>query len=183
MMSKVDVVVVGGGLAGLGATKTLCDSGKFNVVLLEADSRLGGRVKTDYLDNIEIPLGAASFHGRVGNSMLAYAESEGFTKSDEFCLEDDRILHTYSGGRTLPSDLVEYVEDKVDEVFEDIQTCFTKGDWSILDVGKTNFKVTLHDVRDLLFHKTNPNTPTVTLCLGAQSCSCSRWCNSIRRNY
>ncbi|XP_042240614.1 S-antigen protein-like isoform X1 [Homarus americanus] len=42
----MEVVVVGGGVAGLAALKTLNDLKVKNIVLLEATNRLGGRVKT-----------------------------------------------------------------------------------------------------------------------------------------
>lgn len=40
------VVIVGGGVAGLTCGKRLVESGKFSVKLLEATSRIGGRVET-----------------------------------------------------------------------------------------------------------------------------------------
>ena len=44
--SDCDVLVVGGGVAGLAATSKLIQNGITNVVLLEAQNRLGGRVST-----------------------------------------------------------------------------------------------------------------------------------------
>jgi phytoene dehydrogenase-like protein len=44
-----DVIIVGGGLAGLTAAKALIDAG-LDVVVLEADDRPGGRLKTDRVD-------------------------------------------------------------------------------------------------------------------------------------
>ena len=46
------VIVVGGGVAGLTAARRLVDSGKFEVRLLEADTRVGGRVHTKPLGKI-----------------------------------------------------------------------------------------------------------------------------------
>ena len=44
---ECDVVVVGGGLAGLSAARTLVQHDRsLRVTLLEANSRLGGRVET-----------------------------------------------------------------------------------------------------------------------------------------
>lgn len=42
----VGVVVVGGGVSGLTAAKTLIDNGVNDVLILEAQDRLGGRVHT-----------------------------------------------------------------------------------------------------------------------------------------
>lgn len=41
-----DVIVVGGGVAGLSACAQLAQSGFKNILLLEASNRLGGRINT-----------------------------------------------------------------------------------------------------------------------------------------
>ena len=63
-MKRWDVVVVGGGVAGLAAAKRLVDAGR-SVLLLEARSRLGGRVHTitDPASGHAIELGAEFLQG------------------------------------------------------------------------------------------------------------------------
>lgn len=56
-----DVVVVGGGLAGLTAARELRHAG-FEVVVLEARERLGGRAHTSQLGGRDIELGGAHVH-------------------------------------------------------------------------------------------------------------------------
>lgn len=54
--TKFDVVVVGAGAAGLWAAVTMRDAGK-SVVVLEANDRVGGRLKRGTLDNEVVDLG------------------------------------------------------------------------------------------------------------------------------
>lgn len=52
----VDVVIVGAGLAGLTAARTLTDAGR-DVALLEASDGVGGRVRTDVIDGFRLDRG------------------------------------------------------------------------------------------------------------------------------
>src|SRR5262245_50672901 len=63
-LSMIDVVVVGGGAAGLSAAADLVESG-FEVALLEARDRLGGRIFTRPSPSLARPLelGAEFIHG------------------------------------------------------------------------------------------------------------------------
>ena len=47
-MTDTRIAIVGGGLAGLAAAQRLTEAGFTNLILLEADSRLGGRIHTLY---------------------------------------------------------------------------------------------------------------------------------------
>lgn len=58
-----DAIVIGAGVAGLGAARTLADSGK-QVLVLEARNRIGGRMWTDRTSmSIPIERGAELVHG------------------------------------------------------------------------------------------------------------------------
>jgi phytoene dehydrogenase-like protein len=59
-MPDVDVVIVGGGLAGLACARALAERG-ISFTLLEADDRLGGRVRTDNIDGYLLDRGFQVF--------------------------------------------------------------------------------------------------------------------------
>ena len=61
--SSADIIVIGGGVAGLAAARTLAEAGR-RVALLEASSRIGGRILTIRENDEVIELGAEFIHGR-----------------------------------------------------------------------------------------------------------------------
>lgn len=71
-----DVVVIGGGVAGLAAARDLHDAG-VGVVVLEARDRLGGRVYTHRASSLALPieLGAEFVHGRVPETLAVADEA------------------------------------------------------------------------------------------------------------
>lgn len=56
--SNYDVVIIGGGIAGLYTAYQLSKTNK-NFILIERDSQLGGRIKMDKIDGVDIPTGAS----------------------------------------------------------------------------------------------------------------------------
>ena len=64
------IVIVGGGYAGVSAARSLVDQG-YDVIILEARERLGGRVHSMVTKGITIELGAAVLMGVQGGNPLA----------------------------------------------------------------------------------------------------------------
>ncbi|XP_068237571.1 spermine oxidase-like [Palaemon carinicauda] len=73
-----EVVVVGGGIAGLAAMKTFMENQVPNAVLLEAQDYLGGRVKTHREGSILVEDGAEWINGGSSNRLYGLAQSLGF---------------------------------------------------------------------------------------------------------
>lgn len=63
MADNSDVLVIGGGAAGLAAARELSTAG-LKVTVLEARDRLGGRIFTDHSSGFPVELGAEFIHGR-----------------------------------------------------------------------------------------------------------------------
>ncbi|PHP67055.1 amine oxidase [Zhengella mangrovi] len=71
------VVVVGAGLAGLSAARSLL-AGGFDVIVLEGRDRIGGRIHTSRLwPDMPMDLGASWIHGTKGNPLTALAGEAG----------------------------------------------------------------------------------------------------------
>src|SRR5215468_4494517 len=86
-MSDVDVVVIGAGLAGLGAATALRDAGR-TAIVLEAADRIGGRAWTTRpaeLGGVWFDMGAVWLHSAEINPLVPIAEAarEELLRSDE----------------------------------------------------------------------------------------------------
>ncbi|RLN50114.1 hypothetical protein BBJ28_00003899 [Nothophytophthora sp. Chile5] len=83
LTSSYRVAVIGAGLAGVSATNALLASGQFgtsDVCLLEAQSRIGGRVHTQSFSDtlpVNVEVGAAWIHGTEGNPFAKLAQKFG----------------------------------------------------------------------------------------------------------
>ena len=61
------IVIVGAGASGIAAAAKLLENGFQNVLILEAEDRIGGRVNTVEFANYTIDLGGQWIHGEKGN--------------------------------------------------------------------------------------------------------------------
>lgn len=77
MASEFDVIIVGGGAAGIGAARRLAANGT-SALLLEASSRLGGRAFTQDLGGYSLDLGCEWLHSGDRNAWVGIAEASGF---------------------------------------------------------------------------------------------------------
>ena len=107
-MTEVDVVVIGAGLAGLGAAAALRQAGA-RAVVLEAAGRIGGRAHTVHapeLGGAWFDLGAIWFHNAEQNPLVPLAEAAGAT-----LLRSDRLRQerTFVGSRpATAAELADY---------------------------------------------------------------------------
>jgi len=74
--SDFDVVIVGGGAAGIGAARHLASSG-LSTLLLEAGPRLGGRAWTQEIAGLSLDLGCGWMHSAEKNAWVGIANDAG----------------------------------------------------------------------------------------------------------
>src|SRR5271169_5576850 len=91
--SSHDVVVVGAGMAGLTAARTLAEAG-LKVLVVEAQDRIGGRIWTRHVGDEAIELGAEFIHGRPPElwALIDEAGLETYERGGaQICFEDGTL--------------------------------------------------------------------------------------------
>ncbi|QRM29087.1 NAD(P)/FAD-dependent oxidoreductase [Microvirga sp. VF16] len=78
MSTDWDVVIIGGGAAGIAAARQLAASG-LSTLLLEASQRIGGRAHTVHVAGHALDLGCGWLHSADRNPWVGIAEASGFT--------------------------------------------------------------------------------------------------------
>ncbi|CAK6447461.1 unnamed protein product [Pipistrellus nathusii] len=131
------VVVIGAGLAGLAAAKALLEQGFTDVTVLEASSRIGGRVESVKLGHATFELGATWIHGSQGNPIYHLAEANGLLEETTDGERSVGRISLYSKngvacyltnrGRRVPKDVVEEFSDLYNEVYNLTQEFFRHG--------------------------------------------------------
>lgn len=105
MNSSYDVIVIGAGMAGLSAARTLVDSG-VKVLILEARDRIGGRVYTDRSSGLPVELGAEFVHGDKVSTWQYIKESG----SDTVEFHKNRKVE-FPDGTVIDGDEAKFVDD------------------------------------------------------------------------
>ena len=112
------VIVIGAGIAGAAAARTLKDAG-VDVQVLEASDRIGGRIHTSTQWGAPVELGAAWVHSRKGNPITSLAATAGLTlvpTDYENAITRDTVTGRVSG----PADIADArLSDFTDQLAEE----------------------------------------------------------------
>jgi len=114
------VIVVGAGISGLAAAKKLKENG-FNVIVLEAQSKVGGRLKTNRSLGVAFDEGASWIHGTAGNPITSLAQQAGMNTA----FTDDESILAYDLGGVLHSD--SNFSDSEDKFYTVLETLKNNG--------------------------------------------------------
>lgn len=114
------VIVVGAGISGLAAAKKLKENG-FNVIVLEAQSKVGGRLKTNRSLGVAFDEGASWIHGTAGNPITSLAQQAGMNTA----FTDDESILAYDIGGVLHSD--SNFSDREDKFYTVLETLKNNG--------------------------------------------------------
>lgn len=93
------IIIIGAGISGLAAAKKLKDNG-FNVTVLEAQEKVGGRLRTNRSLGVAFDEGASWIHGTNGNPMTSLAQQAGMNTA----FTDDESIVCYDINGILRND-------------------------------------------------------------------------------
>lgn len=114
--TSADVLVLGAGIAGLAAARTLTNKG-LSVILLEARNRIGGRAWTDSSLGVPLDLGASWIHGVRGNPITKLAKQFGVKTVPT---NDENSIEFAADGTELPHDEFVRMEELFEEIYEEV---------------------------------------------------------------
>jgi monoamine oxidase len=117
MSEATEVIVIGAGIAGLAAANKL-RSLDYDVLVLEARDRIGGRIWTDHSWNLPIELGAAWIHGTEGNPVMDLAHQFGL-KTQITDYENHWLYNAQ--GKLVKDSVQEAIEERLEDVLEEVE--------------------------------------------------------------
>jgi len=116
--TSADVLVLGAGIAGLAAARTLTDKG-LSVILLEARNRVGGRMWTNSSLGVPLDLGASWIHGVNGNPIAKLAKQFGIKTMPT---DDENSIEFAANGSELPDGEFTRMEALFEDIYEEVAT-------------------------------------------------------------
>ena len=117
-MQKRRVVVIGAGIAGIAAARTVHSDGRFNVNILEASNRIGGRICSRVIDGVAVGLGATYIHGTIDNVIYDLCKQYGLVPGISDTDDKSDTAHTrsvsafLSNGQQVPNEVVLKCQEK-----------------------------------------------------------------------
>ena len=109
------IVVIGAGISGLAAAYTLNNAG-YEVVVLEARDRIGGRIKTIDFNGYKMDAGASWIHGTTNNPLYLFTQKKNIKTIATY--NDPSYLYDFDGSDITDDDWkeveknLEYLSDK-----------------------------------------------------------------------
>jgi monoamine oxidase len=151
--TSADVLVLGAGIAGLAAARTLTDKG-LSVIVLEARNRIGGRMWTDSSLGTPLDLGASWIHGVKGNPITKLAKQFGAktVRTDD----ENSIMFHADGSEMTDSEWAE-METLFDEIYEEVASMQEDTDEDMtlqeaFDVVLTEYNLSEEQLRRLNYY-------------------------------
>lgn len=124
-----EILIIGGGAAGVAAVQRLHEKGFTRIKIIEAEDRLGGRIRTIPFGGNDIDLGAHWVHGEEKNVVNEMAGPKDLLEhSGDF----NEVNYIFSNGTELNPGLGMLLFEQAANILEDTDA-LTKSEGSVLD--------------------------------------------------
>ena len=111
------VVIIGGGISGLTAAKKLKEKG-FTVIVVEAQEKVGGRMRTDRSLGVAFDEGASWIHGPNDNPITNLASQSG---ANTFLTSDESVKVFNTNGTVYSDTLLTSVENQFESALNAVR--------------------------------------------------------------
>ncbi|XP_014669381.1 PREDICTED: peroxisomal N(1)-acetyl-spermine/spermidine oxidase-like [Priapulus caudatus] len=130
-------VIVGAGIAGLGAAQRLLKAGVSDIIILEAGDRIGGRICSFPYGNGFIDYGAQWIHGEDGNPVYTIAKKHGLLRqpdcqdtilpemSRHLWREEENDILLTAQGEQMPEEVVHGALQILDDIMRNMKNLTT----------------------------------------------------------
>ncbi|XP_058797804.1 spermine oxidase-like isoform X2 [Phymastichus coffea] len=144
-IENTEIVIVGAGIAGLGAAITLEQSDFKEYILLEAQSQVGGRIASIPWKNGWLELGAQFLHGRE-STLAQLAEIKGLLS----CIDgaEGEGLYLRVDGSNVDQALILEVDDIVKNILEDCEKYALNNEIEYSDIEEN---IDIRQIKEELF--------------------------------
>jgi monoamine oxidase len=116
------VVVIGGGISGLAAAEKLKEKG-FSVIVIEAQEKVGGRIRTDRSLGFAFDEGSSWIHGPKGNPITNLASQSGATT---YLTSDDSVEVFDTNGTTYSNTVLTNSENQFESALNVVRSVGTQ---------------------------------------------------------
>lgn len=111
------VIIIGAGISGLAAAKKLKQQG-FTVIVLEAQEKVGGRMRTDRSLGLAFDEGASWIHRPNGNPIKDLASDAG---ANTFLTDDEQVAVFDTNGNTYTDSVLSDIENQFNNALDAVQ--------------------------------------------------------------
>ncbi|KPI94040.1 PREDICTED: peroxisomal N(1)-acetyl-spermine/spermidine oxidase [Papilio xuthus] len=107
---RYNVIIIGGGMAGLAAANYFIKNGMEDFIILEARNRIGGRIISIPMKNHKVELGANWIHGVLGNPIFEIATANGLVNIINIP-KPHKVIAATEDGKQVPFGVLQEIHE------------------------------------------------------------------------
>lgn len=117
MATKSEIIIIGAGASGIAAATRLLEHDCKKFIILEAESRLGGRIHSVQFDNAFVDLGAQWCHGQDQNIVYQLVKDLDLLETSFNSYRDNTFYN--SNGKLIDKSITDSLSEVAASIFED----------------------------------------------------------------